>query len=80
MVYGTIIPQVMKLIQTGFEEKYGVNVEYWRADATKVVDRVLTEWRAGLPGLRSCHRRARFVLALAKADGVYAKYTPACGG
>lgn len=28
-VYGTIIPQVMKLIEAGFEAKCGVNIEYW---------------------------------------------------
>ena len=50
IVYGTIVPQVMKLIENGFEAKYGVNIEYWRGDATKVIDRVLTEWRAGKPG------------------------------
>ena len=40
----------MTLIEKGFEGKYGIKVEYWRADATKVIDRVLTEWRAGKPG------------------------------
>jgi len=69
-VYGTIIPQVMKLIEAGFEAKYGVNIEYWRGDATKVVDRVLTEWRAGKPGFDMVIG-ARGPLALAKADGVY---------
>jgi len=75
-VYGTIIPQVMKLIEAGFEAKYGVNIEYWRGDATKVVDRMLTEWRAGKPGFDMAIG-ARGPLSLAKADGVYAKFTPA---
>ena len=75
-VYGTIIPQVMKLIEAGFEAKYGVNIEYWRGDATKVVDRVLTEWRAGKPGFDMVIG-ARGPLSLAKTDGVYAKFTPA---
>ena len=75
-VYGTIIPQVMKLIEAGFEAKYGVNIEYWRGDATKVVDRVLTEWRAGKPGFDMVIG-ARGPLSLAKVDGVYAKFTPA---
>ena len=75
-VYGTIIPQVMTQIQKGFEAKYGVNIEYWRGDATKVVDRVLTEWRAGKPGFDMVIG-ARGPLSLAKADGVYAKFTPA---
>ncbi|MSP37153.1 MAG: extracellular solute-binding protein [Deltaproteobacteria bacterium] len=75
-VYGTIIPQVMSLIEKGFEAKYGVNIEYWRGDATKLIDRVLTEWRAGKPGFDMVIG-ARGPLALGKADGVYAKFTPA---
>jgi iron(III) transport system substrate-binding protein len=76
VVYGTIIPQVMSQIEKGFEAKYGINIEYWRGDATKVVDRVLTEWRAGKPGF-DVVIGARGPLSLAKADGVYAKFTPA---
>ena len=75
-VYGTIVPQVMSQIEKSFEAKYGVNIEYWRGDATKVVDRVLTEWRAGKPGFDMVIG-ARGPLSLAKADGVYAKFTPA---
>jgi iron(III) transport system substrate-binding protein len=74
-VYGTIIPQVMSQIEKGFEARYGVNIEYWRGDATKVIDRVLTEWRAGKPGFDMVIG-ARGPLSLAKADGVYAKFTP----
>lgn len=75
-VYGTIVPQVMKLIEAGFEAKYGVNIEYWRGDATKVIDRVLTEWRAGKPGFDMVIG-ARGPLSLGKAEGVYAKFAPA---
>ncbi|HSE85579.1 MAG TPA: hypothetical protein VLJ79_05110 [Candidatus Binatia bacterium] len=46
VIYGTIVPQVMTLIEKGFEGKYGLKVEYWRADATKVIDRVL---KSGVP-------------------------------
>lgn len=76
VIYGTVVPQVMKLIQAGFETQYGVKVEYWRADATKVIDRVLTEWRAGKPGF-DVVIGARGPLALGKQDGVYAKFNPA---
>ena len=74
-IYGTIVPQVMTLIQKGFEAQYGVKVEYWRGDATKVIDRVLTEWRAGKPGF-DVVIGARGPLALAKPEGVFAKYSP----
>lgn len=50
VVYGTTIPNVMVPIHAAFEKRYGVKVEYWRASATAVTDRAMTEWRAGKPG------------------------------
>src|SRR3972149_3523113 len=73
VIYGTVVPKVMALIEKGFEAKYGIKTEYWRADATKVIDRVLTEWRAGKPGF-DVVIGARGPLALAKRDNVYAKF------
>jgi iron(III) transport system substrate-binding protein len=75
VIYGTIVPQVMTQIEKGFEAKYGIKTEYWRADATKVIDRVLTEWRAGKPGF-DVVIGARGPLALGKQDNVYAKFSP----
>ena len=76
IIYGTVVPQVMGQIEKGFESKYGVKTEYWRADATKVIDRVLTEWRSGKPGF-DIVIGARGPLSLGKKDGVYAKFSPA---
>ncbi|MGE5218863.1 MAG: ABC transporter substrate-binding protein [Chloroflexota bacterium] len=75
VIYGTVVPKVMGQIQQGFETKYGIKTEYWRADATKVIDRVLTEWRSGRPGF-DIVIGARGPLALGKKDGVYAKFSP----
>src|SRR6266581_5857889 len=75
VIYGTIVPQVMSQIEKGFEAKYGIKTEYWRADATKVIDRVLTEWRAGKPGF-DLVIGARGPLGLGKQENVYAKYAP----
>ena len=75
VIYGTIVPQIMNLIQKGFEEKYDIRIEYWRGDATKVIDRVLSEWRSGRPGF-DVVIGARGPLALGKPEGVFAKYTP----
>ena len=75
VIYGTVVPQVMGQIQNGFETKYGIKTEYWRADATKVIDRVLTEWRSGKPGF-DIVIGARGPLALGKEERVYAKYSP----
>ena len=71
-----MVPQVMSQIEKGFDAKYGIKTEYWRADATKVIDRVLTEWRSGRPGF-DVVIGARGPLALGKQDNVYAKFTPA---
>jgi iron(III) transport system substrate-binding protein len=79
VIYGTVVPQVMKLIQGGFEAQHGIRTEYWRGDATKVIDRVLTEWRAGKPGF-DLVIGARGPLALGKAEGVYAKFNPPSAG
>jgi iron(III) transport system substrate-binding protein len=76
VIYGTIVPQVMSQIEKGFEAKYGIKTEYWRADATKVIDRALTEWRAGKPGY-DVLIGARGPLSLGKQDNVYAKFSPA---
>ncbi|MSP38195.1 MAG: hypothetical protein EXR70_06865 [Deltaproteobacteria bacterium] len=49
VVYGTATPQAMDVIMKGFEKKYDIKVEYWRASATGVADRALNEWRAERP-------------------------------
>ena len=76
VIYGTIVPQVMTVIERGFQAKYGIKTEYWRADATKVIDRVLTEWRSGRPAF-DVVTGARGAIALGKPDNVYAKFSPA---
>ena len=73
VIYGTAVPQIMNIIQKGFEEKYGIKVEYWRADATKVIDRALTEWRAGRPGF-DLVTGARGAMLLLKQENVFSKY------
>ena len=76
VIYGTIVPQVMTLIEKGFEGKYGLKVEYWRADATKVIDRVLTEWRAGKPGLAARHSVSTRSMTLVASARQYSTLRP----
>lgn len=75
VIYGTMVPKVMAEIEQGFQAKYGLKIEYWRADATKVIDRVLTEWRSGRPAF-DVVIGARGAIALGKQDHVYAKFSP----
>ncbi len=75
VIYGTMVPKVMAEIEKGFQAKYGIKIEYWRADATKVIDRVLTESRSGRPAF-DVVIGARGAIALGKREHVYAKFSP----
>jgi iron(III) transport system substrate-binding protein len=65
----------MDVINKGFEKKYGIRVEYWRASATGVADRALNEWRAGRPGFDVVEASRGVQLIMQKA-GLFTKYVP----
>jgi len=75
VVYGTTIPNVMAPIHAGFEKRYGVKVDYWRASATAVTDRAITEWRAGKPGFDVLFA-INGTITLLKRENALAKYIP----
>jgi iron(III) transport system substrate-binding protein len=50
VVYGSLESDTFDAISKAFTKKTGIEVEYWRASATKVMDRAQTEYRAGKPG------------------------------
>ena len=47
IAYGSLESDTMEAIVNAFKKKTGLEVEYWRASATKVMDRALSEARAG---------------------------------
>jgi iron(III) transport system substrate-binding protein len=49
VIYGSLESDTMDSVSKGFTKKTGIEMEYWRASATKVMDRVLSEYRAGKP-------------------------------
>jgi iron(III) transport system substrate-binding protein len=49
VVYGSLESEIMEKVKAGFEKKQGIQVDYWRAASNKVLDRVLTEFRAVKP-------------------------------
>jgi ABC-type uncharacterized transport system YnjBCD substrate-binding protein len=63
--YGAITVNSSKRIAELFEKKYGIKMKHWRGDATEIVNRAVTEARAGRPtfdvtlGKRSCHAGTR---------------------
>src|SRR5919109_1341439 len=72
VVYGSVVPQAMEDFHKGFEAKYGIKVDYWRADSTKVSERALTEWRAGKPGFDVVEGN-RGVQLIMKQEGLFNK-------
>jgi len=74
VVYGTVVPQSMQ-INAGFEKKYGIRVEYWRADSTNIMDRALTEWRAGRPGF-DVIEGSRAPQMIMKKEELFTSYVP----
>jgi iron(III) transport system substrate-binding protein len=75
IVYGTATPQAMDVIIKGFEKKFDIKVDYWRASATGVADRALNEWRADRPGF-DVIEASRGVQLIMKKAGLFAKNLP----
>ncbi|HYY24492.1 MAG TPA: extracellular solute-binding protein [Candidatus Udaeobacter sp.] len=75
VVYGSVVPQAMEGLHQAFKKKYGIDVEYWRGDSTKVSERALTEWRTGRPGFDVVEGN-RGVQLIMKSEGLFAKYIP----
>jgi iron(III) transport system substrate-binding protein len=49
VVYGSLETDSAETAFNAFKKKTGIEVDYWRASATKVMDRALSEYRAGKP-------------------------------
>jgi iron(III) transport system substrate-binding protein len=49
VIYGSLESDTAGAVFKVFKQKTGIEVEYWRASATKVMDRALSEYRAGKP-------------------------------
>ncbi|MGH2400073.1 MAG: ABC transporter substrate-binding protein [bacterium] len=73
VVYGSIESDIFEVIQKIFEGRYGIPVEYFRAASNRVMDRVLTESRAGRP-LYDVVLTNRSPMLILKGEGVFGRY------
>jgi iron(III) transport system substrate-binding protein len=73
VVYGSLESDTMEAIAQAFQKKTGIEVEYWRGSATKVIDRALSEYRAGRPLFDVILTNSNPMQILEK-DGIFAKY------
>lgn len=73
VVYGSLESGIMDEMEKAFKEKYGIEVEYFRAASNKTLDRVLTEHRAGRT-MSDVVVTNRGPMLLLKKENVFAKY------
>jgi iron(III) transport system substrate-binding protein len=74
VVYGSLESDVFDGVAKIYEIKYGIQVEYFRAASNRVLDRVLTEARAGKP-LYDVVLTNKSPMGILKKEGVFSKYT-----
>lgn len=73
VAYGSLENTAMDPIVQAFEKKTGVTVEYFRASATKAMERALAEQRAG-KALFDVMVNNSGAIEIMKKEGVFAKY------
>jgi iron(III) transport system substrate-binding protein len=73
VVYGSLESDSAGAIFAEFKKKTGIEVEYWRASATKVMDRALSEYRAGRPLFDIILTNDNPMRIMLK-EGIFAKY------
>ncbi|HEY7164913.1 MAG TPA: extracellular solute-binding protein [Candidatus Binatia bacterium] len=71
--YGSLESNTVEPIIEAFNRKTGLTVEYWRASATKVMDRALAELRAGKPVFDVMVNNSGAIYVM-KKEAVFAKY------
>jgi len=73
VAYGSLESDTTETIKKAFEKKTGIQMEYWRASATKVMDRAMNEYRAGKP-LFDVILTNDNPLQIMHKHGIFAKY------
>src|SRR6185503_1520172 len=73
VVYGSLDSDTGEAIGHAFAKRTGIKMEYWRASSTKVMDRAVSEFRAGRPLFDVLINNATPMQILLK-DGMLAKY------
>jgi iron(III) transport system substrate-binding protein len=73
VVYGSLESDAANTIFAAFKKSTGIDVEYWRASATKVMDRALSEYRAGRP-LFDIILTNDNPMRIMQKEGIFARY------
>jgi len=73
VIYGSMEQDIFEGVRLSFEKKTGISAEYWRASGASVLERALSESRAGKPAFDLVLNNAGPMEILLK-EGLLAKY------
>jgi iron(III) transport system substrate-binding protein len=73
VIYGSLETPVVDGVIQAFRKKTGITAEYWRASAMSVMNRAMTEYRAGKPGYDVVLNNSDPLVIMAN-DGMLAQY------
>ncbi len=73
IIYGSLETPVVEGVIQAFRKKTGISAEYWRASAMSVMNRAMTEYRAGKPGYDVVLNNSDPLVIMAN-DGMLAQY------
>jgi len=73
VAYGSLESEAFEAIKAGFQKKTGLELEYWRASGTKVMDRAVSEYRSGKASYDAILLNAN-VARLVSKESMLAKY------
>ncbi len=73
VVYGSLESDTVGAIKKAFQKRTGIEMEYWRASATKVMDQAMGEYRAGKPLFDIILTNDNPMQIMLK-EGIFAKY------
>src|SRR5665647_563442 len=54
-LYTSLTPKNLDVLRADFEKKYGIKINVWRAGGDKIVQRVMSEMKAGKAGFDLVH-------------------------
>jgi iron(III) transport system substrate-binding protein len=76
MIYTSLVPEDLTALAAAFERKYAVKLSSWRANSEKVLQRALTEARAGRHEADAVETNGPQLEALYREKGLQPLYSP----
>src|SRR2546426_6199398 len=73
VIYGSLEAPIVDAVMQAFQKKTGLSAQYWRASAMSVMNRAMSEYRAGSP-IYDVLLNNRDPLYIMHTEGMIAKY------